>query len=86
MVLILPEVQSEPFGPKGAAAAGLVAAIRAAVLAECGEEAEAVTVRLLGTYIILEGLVPNEDAVWRIRAIAEEIAGAGSVQARLFRQ
>lgn len=86
MVLILPETQPDPYGPQGAASSGLLASIETALRSECGEEAEHVTIRVLGGYIILEGLVPNEECLTRIRSIAEDIAGPGTVHVRLFRQ
>lgn len=86
MVLILPETQPDPYGSQGAAASGLLASIETALRCECGEEAAHVTVRFLGGYVILEGLVPNEECLSRIRAIVEDIAGPGSVHLRLFRQ
>lgn len=86
MVLILPEMQSDTNGPQGAASSGLLASIETALRSECGGDAELVTVRVLGSYLILEGLVPSEECIGRIQMIAEDIAGPGTVHLRLFRQ
>lgn len=86
MVLIMPEILPDQYGPKGASAEGLVASVRAALQAECAESVEGVSVRMLGSYVIIEGLVPDDDGISRIRAIAEDIAGSGRVRVCLFRQ
>ncbi|MBB4067193.1 hypothetical protein [Gellertiella hungarica] len=86
MVLILPEAQPEAYCPDGATASGLLASIRTALAAECEEDVSRVSIRILGSYVIIEGLVPDDDSVTRIRTIAEDIAGAGYVRLRLFRQ
>lgn len=86
MVLILPEALPDRYCPKGAAADGLVASVRAALHAECPDAAEGVTVRMAGSFIIVEGVVPDDGCIDRIRQIAEDIAGSANVSLCLFRQ
>ncbi len=86
MVLILPEAHSNPYCPRGAASSGFLASIRAALQTSCGADADGVSIRILGSYVILEGLVPSDECVARLREVAEDIAGTGYVRLRLFRQ
>lgn len=86
MVLILPEAHTEFYSPAGATTSGLLASIRAALAMECSPEADSVSVRVLGTFVVLEGLVPDDDCIARIHAVAEDIAGTGKVRLCLFRQ
>lgn len=86
MVLILPEALPDRYCPKGAASHGLVASVRAALNAECPEAAEGVTVRMAGSFVVVEGLVPDDGCIDRIRHIAQDIAGTANVSLCLFGQ
>ena len=86
MVLILPVSQPDRYCPPASTTAGLLASIRNALSAGCDEDMSRINVRILGSYVIIEGLVSSEDCVDTIREIAEDIAGKDYVSLRLFRQ
>lgn len=86
MVLILPEAASRRYCPEGATTAGLVSSIQHALASGCDADLSRVTVRTLGSIVVIEGLIENEDCIDRIVEIAEDIAGNGHVSIRLFRQ
>lgn len=86
MVLILPEAPSRRYCAEGATTAGLVSSIHHALSSGCDADLSRVTVRSLGSIVVIEGLIQSEDCIDRIMEIAEEIAGPGHVSLRLFRQ
>lgn len=84
MVLILPEAHGRGYCPDGAALAGLQASLQHAILSGCDEDLAHINIRLLGPYVIIEGLVNEHRNIERIRDIAEAIAGKGRVRLGLF--
>ncbi len=52
----------------------------------CDADMSRVTLRILGSYVIIEGLIPDYNCVQTIADIAEDIAGKGRVSIRLFQQ
>lgn len=86
MVLILPEAASGKHSPAGSTTAGLRASIEHALAMGCNEDMSRVTVRILGSFVVIEGLISQEDCLDQIMEIAEDIAGKGMVSVRLFPQ
>lgn len=84
MVLIMPEMRSHARSRAGLTTAGLQASIRN--ILESGEQGDLsrLHVRILGSYVIIEGLVESEDSIPEIVALAEGVAGAGNVRLRVF--
>lgn len=85
MVLILPEARGHAHAPAGLTTAGLQASIRALLENDLGGDHSRLHVRILGSYVIIEGLIENEDSIGEIVALAEGVAGAGNVRLRVFR-
>nr|WP_316654690.1 hypothetical protein [uncultured Gellertiella sp.] len=86
MVLILPEAHSHSHSADGSTTAGLLSSIQAALAMGCDADMSRVTLRILGSYVIIEGLIPDYNCVQTIADIAEDIAGKGRVSIRLFQQ
>jgi hypothetical protein len=84
MVLIMPEMRSHAHSPSGLTTAGLQASIRSVL--ESGDQGDLsrLHVRILGSYVIIEGLVESEESIPEIVALAEGVAGAGNVRLRVF--
>jgi hypothetical protein len=85
MVLILPEARGHAHCPAGATTAGLQSSIEHMLANDCEGDMSRVHVRILGSYVIIEGLIEDEESIPEIVAIAEGVAGRGNVRLRLFR-
>ena len=85
MVLILPEARGQTYCPNGATTAGLQASIEHSLANGIDGDMSRVHVRVLGSYVIIEGLIENEDSIPDIIGIAENVAGVGNVRLRVFR-
>lgn len=85
MVLILPEADRRSHRPSGLTTAGLQASIVALLSDEADGHPSRLHVRVLGSYVIIEGLIDDEERVPEIVALAEEVAGVGNVRVCVFR-
>ncbi len=85
MVLILPEARGYSHCPAGSTTAGLQASIRSVLENDFGDDLSRLSVRILGSYVIIEGLVESDVSMDEIVAVAEAIAGRGNVRLSVFR-
>lgn len=84
MVLILPEAKRGTYRPEGLATTWLQASIDALFADEADGHSSRLHIRVLGSYLIIEGLIANEERIPEIVALAEEVAGEGNVRLRIF--